>query len=77
MSKNDAYTTVNLLDYSCHQNYNKSIGIDLLRQTNRSLPQKTNLIGKLEEDHSATNRWKAAKNYFKLLVRFINCNRII
>ena len=29
MSKNDDYTTGNLLDYLYHQNYYKRIGIDL------------------------------------------------
>ena len=33
MSKNDEYTTRNLLDYLYHQNYYKLIGIDLSRQT--------------------------------------------
>ena len=32
MSKNDEYTTRNLLDYLYHQNYYKLIGIDLSRQ---------------------------------------------
>ena len=32
MSKNDDYTTGNLLDFPYHQNYYKVIGIDLSRQ---------------------------------------------
>ena len=36
----------NLLDYLYHQNYYKLIGIDLLRQTNTTIPQKINFIGK-------------------------------
>ena len=32
MSKNNDYTTVNLLDYLYHQKYYKLIGIDLSRQ---------------------------------------------
>ena len=32
MSKNDDYTTGNLLDFRYHQNYYKLIGIDLSRQ---------------------------------------------
>ena len=37
-----------------HQNYNKLIAIDLSRQTNTSIPQQINVIGKLEEDDGAT-----------------------
>ena len=42
MSRNDDYTTGNLLDYLYHQNYYKLIGIDLPRQTNTSIPQEIN-----------------------------------
>ena len=48
MSINDDYTTGNLLDFSYHKDYNKLTGTDLSRQTNTSLPQKVNFIGKLE-----------------------------
>ena len=50
MSRNDDYTTGNLLDYLYHQDYYKLIGIDLSRQTNTSIPQQINFIEKLEED---------------------------
>ena len=30
------------------------MGIDLSRQTNKSIPQQTNFMGKLEEDDGAT-----------------------
>ena len=33
-----------------HQKYYKLIGIDFLRQTNASIPQANNFLGKLEED---------------------------
>ena len=39
MSRNDDYTTGNLLDFLYHQNYYKIIGVDLLRQTNMNIPQ--------------------------------------
>ena len=41
MSRNDNYTTWDLLDFS-YQKY-KLIGIDLPRQTNISIPQQINL----------------------------------
>ena len=50
MSRNDDYTARSLLDFSNHQNYYELIRIDLSRQTNTSIPQQINFIGKLEED---------------------------
>ena len=38
MSRNDGYTTRNLLNYLYHQNYYKVISTDLSRQTNASIP---------------------------------------
>ena len=40
MSRNDDYTTGNLLDYLHHKKYYKLIGIDLSIQTNTSIPLK-------------------------------------
>ena len=54
MSRNDDYTTRNLLDYLYHQNYYKVIDIDLSRQINTSILQQIIFIGKLEEDDGAT-----------------------
>ena len=53
MSRNDDYTTGNLLDYLYHQNYYELIGIDLSRQTNTNFPQEINFVGKLEKDDGA------------------------
>ena len=39
ISRNDDYTTGNVLDCLYHQNYYKLIGIDLSRQTNTNIPQ--------------------------------------
>ena len=54
MSRNDDYTTGNLLDYFYHQKYYKLIGIDLSTQTNTYIPQQINFTGKLEEDDGVT-----------------------
>ena len=40
MSKNDDYTTFNLLDYLYKQKYSKLIGIDLSRQANANVTQQ-------------------------------------
>ena len=54
MSRNDDYTTGNLLDYLYHQKYYKLNDIDLPRQANTNIPQQINFIGKLEEDEGGT-----------------------
>ena len=38
MSRNDDYTTRNLMNYLYHQSYYKVISTDLSRQTNASIP---------------------------------------
>ena len=53
MSSNEDYTTGNVIDYLYHQKYYKFIGIDSSRQTNISISQQINLVGKLEEDNGA------------------------
>ena len=55
MLRNDKYTTRNLLDFSYHQNYYKLIGIDLSRQTNKSIWQQINFVGKIAEKQQKKN----------------------
>ena len=57
ITRNDDYTTGNLLDYLCHQTYFKLICIDSSKQTNMNILHWINFVGKLEEDDSATS-WK-------------------
>ena len=66
ISKNDVYTTENLLDYLYHQNYCKFTGIDLSRQTNMSIRQQINFIGKLEEYDGVTICFILLRNSEKL-----------
>ena len=45
-----------------------------------SIPQEIRVTRNLEEDDGAIMFfycWQAVKNYFKLLFRFVDCNRII
>ena len=49
MSRNNDYTTGNLLDYLCHQEHYKLFGIDLSKQTNATIFQQINVIGNLEK----------------------------
>ena len=66
MSKNDGYTTGNVLDFSYHQNYYKLIGIDLSAQTNMSIPQQIYFPGKLEWDDDARIAKKQQKTILNL-----------
>ena len=53
ISKNNDYTTGNLLDYEYFSKHCKLIAIDLSKQTeleNPDLRQQINFIGKLEDD---------------------------
>ena len=73
MSRNNDYITGNLLDYLYHQNYELIDNIDLSRQTNATITQQINFIGKLRNDNGTTmffNHWKAVKNYSELYFRF-------
>ena len=54
MARNDDNTTGNLLHLPYHENYYKLIGIDLSRQTNKSIPQQIDFVEKLEENDNAT-----------------------
>ena len=57
MSKNNDYTTGNLLDYEYFSKHYRLIAIDLSKQIeleNLGLKQQINFIGKLEEDNGAT-----------------------
>ena len=48
MLRNNDYTG-SLLDYLYHQSYYKRVGIELLKQTNTSIPQQMNFVAKLEK----------------------------
>ena len=53
MSKNNDYTTGNLLDYEYFKDHHRLIAIDLSKQIeleNSDLKQQINCIGRLEED---------------------------
>ena len=49
MSRNNGYTTGNLLNYLYHQNYYKLTRIDLSRQTNMSIPPQIDFTGELDD----------------------------
>ena len=61
MSRNNDYTTGNLLGYLYRQKHHKLISIDLSRQKNTSFPQEINFTRKLEERDSAKMLFIAEK----------------
>ena len=67
MSRNNDYTTRNLLDYLYHQSYYKLIGVDLSRQANISIPQQINFTVKLEEDDDAAMFFSSEKQQKTIL----------
>ena len=62
MSRNNVYL----------QKYYKLIGIDLSRQTNTSISQEINFVGKLEEDNGATMFFIAEKQEKSILSFFLD-----
>ena len=70
MSKNNYYTTRNVLDYLYYQKYYKLIGTDLSRQKNSIIPQKKFFFRKLEEDNSVAIIFML-RNSKKLLENFL------
>ena len=54
MSRNNDYTTGNLLDFAYFKENYRLVAIDLSKQTKLKDPQQINFIGKLEEDYGAT-----------------------
>ena len=72
MSRNDDYTTGNLLDYLYHKNYYKIIGIELPRQINTNIPQQINFTEKFEEDDGAVMLFIAEKQQKAILNFSIN-----
>ena len=48
-----------------HQSFYKLIGIDLLRQTNTSIPQQINFVRKLEEEEDGMTMLFIAEKHQK------------
>ena len=61
MLGNDGNITKKLLDYLYYQKYYNLIDIDLTRETNASISQQINFVGKFEEHDGATMFFVARK----------------
>ena len=72
MSKNNDYTTGNLLDYEYFKNHYRLTAIDLskpIKLENLDLKQQINFIGRLEEDATV---FFVRRNYFRFFTKFCN-----
>ena len=73
ISKNNDYTTDNLLDLAYFRENYRLIAIDLSKPIKLKDPQKSNFIGKLEDQNneatisSLKNRKKLLLNFYKIL----------
>ena len=68
MSKNNDYTTGNLLDFAYFKENYRLIAINVIKQTKLNYPQQISFIGKLEKPSSWSNNVfrhsKIRRNYF-------------
>ena len=71
MSRNNDYTTGNLLDFAYFKENYRLIATDLSKQTKLTDPQQINFIGKLEGQNNGTTMFffieKSEKNTFEFL----------
>ena len=78
ISRNNEYTTGNVLDYDYFKNYYKLIAIDLSKQIeleeNEDLIQQINFIGRLEQAFNAFIIIEKKENTILLLLYCININ---
>ena len=67
LSRNEDYTTRNVLEYPYRQKYYKRTGIDLSRQTNTTISQQINFVEKSEKDNGTTMFFTAEKQQETIL----------
>ena len=76
MSRNNDYTTGNLLDFACFKKHYRLIAIDLSKQSKLKDPKQINFIGKLENQaHGATMLFiieNSEETSFKFLQNLVN-----
>ena len=76
MSRNNDYTTRNLLDFAYFKENCKLISIDLSKQTKLKDPQQINFTGKLEGQNNKATMFfiieKSEETTFEFLQNFVN-----
>ena len=71
MSRNNDYTTGNLLDYAYFKENYRLIAIDLSKQTNLKDPKQINFIEKLENQSLGATMFFTIKNSEETLFEFL------
>ena len=71
MSRNNDYTTGNLLDYAYFKENYRLIAIDLSKQTNLKDPKQINFIEELENQSLGTTMFFTIKNSEETLFEFL------
>ena len=72
ISKNNDWTTGNLLDFAYFKENYRLIAIDLSKKTKLKDPQQINFIGKLEGQNNGATMFFIIKKSKKLLLSFCN-----
>ena len=76
MSKNNNYTTGNLLDFAYFKENYRLISTDLSEQTKLKDPKQINFIGKLEDQNNEATMYfiieKSEKTTFEFLRNSVN-----
>ena len=76
MSRNNDYTTVNLLDFAYFKENCRLIAIDLSKQTKLKDPQQINFIGKIEGQNNGVTMFfiieKSEETTFEFLQNSVN-----
>ena len=76
MSRNDEYTTGNLLEYLYNQKCYKFINIDLSEQANTTILLQVNFTGKLEEGNGTISfLLKSSKKKIKFSLDSLNVTK--
>ena len=70
MSRNNDYTTVNLLDFAYFKENYQLIAIDLSKQSNLKNPQQINFIGKLENQTNGATMFFIIKKSEETALKF-------
>ena len=70
MSKNNYYTTDNLLDFACFKDNYKLIAMDLSKYTKLRSPRQISFIAKLEQQEYGATNFSSLRNQKKLLLIF-------
>ena len=71
MSRNNDYTTVNLLDFAYSIENYRLIAMDLTRQTKLQDPQQINLTGELEDQNNGVTMFFIIEKFKETTLEFL------